>query len=99
MFHRLGRAHMSQIVDIQLARLQKLLENRHITLNITSEAKTWLGDQGYEPAYGARPLKRVIQRNVQDLLADRLLKGELNDGDQVTLDCIQGKISLIASLS
>jgi len=90
---------MSQIVDIQLARLQKLLENRHITLNITSEAKTWLGDQGYEPAYGARPLKRVIQRNVQDLLADRLLKGELNDGDQVTLDCIQGKISLIASLS
>ena len=92
MFHRLGRSHMGHIVDIQLVRLEKLLSDRHITLHITPAAKTWLGDQGYDPAYGARPLKRVIQRHVQDLLADALLKGEIKEGDTITLDESQGKI-------
>jgi ATP-dependent Clp protease ATP-binding subunit ClpB len=92
MFHRLGRSHMGQIVDIQLTRLEKLLADRHITLHMTPAAKTWIADQGYDPAYGARPLKRVIQRYVQDLLADGLLKGDIKDGDTITLDEANSKM-------
>ena len=94
LFHRLGRSHMGQIVEIQLARLEKLLMDRHITLHITPAAKAWLAEAGYDPAYGARPLKRVIQRQVQDLLAEGVLKGEIKDGDTITLEEGEGKIRL-----
>lgn len=85
LFHRLGREHMGAIVDIQLGRLEKLLADRHITLALEDSARQWLADKGYDPIYGARPLKRVIQKEVQDTLANRLLEGEVKDGDHVVL--------------
>ena len=85
LFHRLRREDMGAIVDIQLGRLAKLLEDRKITLDLTPAARTWLADKGYEPAYGARPLKRVIQKAVQDPLAERILAGETLDGTEVTI--------------
>ncbi|HRD77849.1 MAG TPA: ATP-dependent chaperone ClpB [Hyphomicrobiaceae bacterium] len=93
-FHRLERAQMARIVDIQMARLQKLLTDRKITLVLDDQARTWIANQGYDPAYGARPLKRVIQRNVQDPLAERLLAGEIKDGETVTISIRDGAITL-----
>ncbi len=83
LFHRLFREHMTGIVDIQLARLAKLLEDRKIKLELDEAAKTWLAETGYEPAYGARPLKRVIQRFLQNPLAEKILEGALLDGSTV----------------
>jgi ATP-dependent Clp protease ATP-binding subunit ClpB len=83
LFHRLKRAEMGAIVDIQLVRLQKLLEERKIVLDVDAEARAWLADRGYDPAYGARPLKRVIQKTVQDPLAELLLSGKIHDGESV----------------
>ncbi|MGH1588473.1 ATP-dependent chaperone ClpB [Methylobacterium phyllosphaerae] len=83
LFHRLARSEMGAIVEIQLGRLQKLLDDRKITLAVDEEAKTWLADKGYDPAYGARPLKRVIQKNVQDPLAELVLSGKIHDGETV----------------
>jgi len=83
LFHRLFREHMTGIVDIQLTRLAKLLEDRKITLEFDEAAKTWLADEGYEPAYGARPLKRVIQRSLQNPMAELILKGDVKDGATV----------------
>ncbi|WP_457104845.1 ATP-dependent chaperone ClpB [Methylobacterium sp. P5_C11] len=83
LFHRLARSEMGAIVEIQLGRLQKLLDERKITLAVDEEAKTWLADKGYDPAYGARPLKRVIQKNVQDPLAELVLSGKIHDGETV----------------
>jgi ATP-dependent Clp protease ATP-binding subunit ClpB len=83
LFRRLSRADMTGIVDIQLARLQKLLDDRKIRLDIDAQAKDWLADAGYDPAYGARPLKRVIQRELQNALAEKILAGEIRDGDTV----------------
>ncbi len=83
LFQRLGRADMSGIVDIQLKRLEKLLADRRITLDITDSAKAWLAETGYDPAYGARPLKRVIQQNLQNQLASLILSGEVLDGQRV----------------
>ena len=74
---------MGAIVDIQLTRLQKLLEDRKITLDLDESARTWLAEKGYDPAYGARPLKRVIQSEVQDPLAEKILAGEVPDGSTV----------------
>jgi ATP-dependent Clp protease ATP-binding subunit ClpB len=85
LFHRLKRADMTRIVDIQLARLQKLLEERKITIRLDAAAREWLADKGYEPAYGARPLKRVIQKSLQDPLAELILAGGVKDGDTVTV--------------
>ncbi|MES1990046.1 MAG: ATP-dependent chaperone ClpB [Pseudomonadota bacterium] len=82
-FHRLTRPQMDVIVDIQVARLQKLLDDRKIAIELDDSARTWLADQGFDPAYGARPLKRVIQRNVQDALAELLLEGRIKDGETV----------------
>ena len=82
-FHRLGRRHMEAIVDIQLARLAKLLEDRRIALDVTGEARAWLAGQGYDPAYGARPLKRAIQRSLQNPLATLILDGKVKDGETV----------------
>ena len=83
LFHRLRRDQMAAIVDIQMSRLTKLLADRKITLDLDDKARTWLANQGYDPAYGARPLKRVIQRTVQDPLAEQILGGKVKDGDKV----------------
>ena len=82
-FDRLGRGDMDGIVDIQLGRLQKRLAQRKIVLELDAEAKTWLADEGYDPVFGARPLKRVIQRALQDPLAEMLLAGDVMDGATV----------------
>jgi ATP-dependent Clp protease ATP-binding subunit ClpB len=83
LFHRLKRDQMAHIVDIQLAYLQKLLEDRKITITLDAKAREWLAEKGYDPAYGARPLKRVIQKSVQDPLADLILSGRVKDGEKV----------------
>jgi ATP-dependent Clp protease ATP-binding subunit ClpB len=83
LFHRLQRSEMGSIVAIQFSRLQKLLEDRKITLDLAASARDWLAEKGWDPAYGARPLKRVIQRSVQDPLAEMILAGEVRDGDHV----------------
>jgi len=83
LFHRLQRENMGSIVDIQMTRLQKLLDERKITLVLEPEARGWLAEKGYDPAYGARPLKRVIQKHVQDPLAEAILAGEIHDGETV----------------
>ncbi|MBO6640110.1 MAG: ATP-dependent chaperone ClpB [Roseitalea sp.] len=80
LFQRLQKADMGAIVGIQLGRLERLLAERKITLQLDEDARQWLADKGYDPAYGARPLKRVIQKNVQDPLAERILAGEIADG-------------------
>ncbi|MEO0320736.1 MAG: AAA family ATPase, partial [Pseudomonadota bacterium] len=85
LFHRLGREQMNVIVDIQTAYLQRLLSDRKITITLDENAKTWLGDAGYDPVYGARPLKRVIQKYLQDPLADMILRGDLADGATLTI--------------
>ena len=85
LFHRLRREDMGAIVDIQLARLARLLEDRKITLDLSPAARSWLAEKGYDPAYGARPLKRVIQKAVQDPLAERILAGTVLDGTEVTV--------------
>ena len=85
LFHRLKREHMGRIVDIQLVRLSKLLEDRKITIVLNPKAREWLAEKGYEPAYGARPLKRVIQKAVQDPLAELILSGKIKDGDRVVI--------------
>jgi ATP-dependent Clp protease ATP-binding subunit ClpB len=83
LFHRLQRSEMGAIVDIQMGRLQRLLEDRKIVIELDPEARTWLADKGYDPAYGARPLKRVIQKHVQDPLAELILSGEIKDSETV----------------
>ncbi|MBB4005747.1 ATP-dependent chaperone ClpB [Aurantimonas endophytica] len=79
LFHRLHRSEMGAIVDIQMARLEKLLADRKITILLDESGREWLAQKGYDPAYGARPLKRVIQREVQDPLAERILLGDIRD--------------------
>ena len=86
LFNRLGRAQMKDIVAIQLGRLRKLLADRRMSLELTERALEWLGNAGYDPVYGARPLKRVIQRSLQDPLALMLLEGRLADGETVRVD-------------
>ncbi len=83
LFHRLKREQMTAIVDIQIERLQRLLGDRKITLDLDKAAREWLAEKGYDPAYGARPLKRVIQKNLQDPLAELVLAGTIKDGDTV----------------
>ena len=85
LFHRLQKSEMGRIVEIQFARLEKLLEERKITLTLDAAARDWLAAKGWDPAYGARPLKRVIQRNLQDPLAEMILAGEVQDGDRVAI--------------
>ena len=85
LFHRLKREQMGRIVEIQLTSLQKLLEDRKITLTLDAKARDWLAEKGYDPAYGARPLKRVIQKSVQDPLAELILSGRVKDGEKVKI--------------
>ncbi|KHL25256.1 ATPase AAA [Croceibacterium mercuriale] len=86
LFHRLGQEHMAPIVEIQVGRVQKLLRDRKIVLDLSDAAKRWLGRVGYDPVYGARPLKRAVQRYVQDPLAEQLLAGEVPDGSTVHVE-------------
>jgi len=93
LFHRLKRAHMGAIVDIQLLRLKKLLADRKIEVVLTEEARNLLAEKGYDPAYGARPLKRVIQKSIQDPLAEEILAGRVKDGDTVEVGVASGKFT------
>ena len=85
LFHRLKKAEMGRIVDIQMGRLQKLLDDRKITIKLDASARDWLAEKGWDPAYGARPLKRVIQKSVQDPLAEMILAGKIKDGEKVSV--------------
>ncbi|WP_075997455.1 ATP-dependent chaperone ClpB [Salaquimonas pukyongi] len=94
LFHRLKRENMAEIVRIQLARLEKLLTDRRISLSLTDEAVEWLASKGYDPAYGARPLKRVIQTALQDQLAERILAGDIHDGMTVKVSVSADRLHL-----
>ena len=85
-FHRLSLEHIKAIVDLQTALLRSRLAEHGITLELTDAAKAYLAQQGYDPAYGARPLKRLIQREIQDEVALAMLKGEFKDGDTIKVD-------------
>ncbi len=97
LFHRLGQAHMGPIVDIQVGRVGKLLADRKVALDLTDAARAWLGRVGYDPVYGARPLKRAVQRHLQDPLADLILRGDVRDGSTVHVDEGDGKLALVVS--
>jgi len=82
-FKRLGRSEIDRIVGVQLKRLEKILADRRITIEVNDKAMHWLAERGYDPVYGARPLKRAIQKEVQDPLARMILEGRIKDGDDV----------------
>jgi ATP-dependent Clp protease ATP-binding subunit ClpB len=92
-FHGLTQEHLKEIVNIQAEHLRRLLGDRHLEIELTDSAKAYLAEQGYDPAYGARPLKRVIQRQVQDPLALRLLQGDFREGDLVRVDVLDGRLT------
>jgi ATP-dependent Clp protease ATP-binding subunit ClpB len=85
LFHRLQRSEMGRIVEIQFARLERLLTERKIVLTLDAAGRDWLAAKGWDPAYGARPLKRVVQRYLQDPLAEMILAGDVRDGDSVAI--------------
>jgi ATP-dependent Clp protease ATP-binding subunit ClpB len=92
-FHRLTMEHIERIVDIQLQHLTARLRERNLTLRITAPARRYLAEEGYEPAYGARPLKRLIQRQVENELALRLLDGTFVEGDTIEVDVADGALT------
>jgi len=92
LFNRLSRAHMTDIVEIQLGHLRKLLADRKIDIEFDNKALQWLANRGYDPVYGARPLKRVIQRNLQNPLATLILEGRIKDGDTVKVTVEGGEL-------
>ncbi len=94
LFHRLTRAQMTGIVDIQLGALRRLLADRHIALDLDDAAKAWLADAGYDPVYGARPLKRVIQRQLQNPLAQQIIEGTVLDGETVHVTATGGGLAI-----
>ena len=85
---------MAPIVEIQVGRVQKLLTDRKITIDLTDAAKKWLGRVGYDPVYGARPLKRAVQRYLQDPLADKILRGDVPDGSTVKVEEGDGALQM-----
>jgi ATP-dependent Clp protease ATP-binding subunit ClpB len=91
-FSPLGREEIARIVDIQVGHLRRRLADKRIDLELTEAAKTLLAREGYDPTFGARPLKRTIQRLIQDPLALRLLQGEVAEGDTVTVDAVRDEI-------
>jgi ATP-dependent Clp protease ATP-binding subunit ClpB len=94
LFHRLGADHMAPIVDIQVGRVAKLLKDRKVGIDLSPAAREWLGRVGYDPVYGARPLKRAVQRYLQDPLADLILRGAVKDGSTVHVDEGDGALTL-----
>jgi ATP-dependent Clp protease ATP-binding subunit ClpB len=99
LFHRLKKAEMGRIVDIQMGRLQKLLDDRKITITLDASARDWLADKGWDPAYGARPLKRAIQNAVQDPLAEMILAGTIKDGEKVRISAGKNGLSFNGKLA
>ena len=99
LFHRLERGEMSKIVDIQMRRLAKLLEDRKITIVLEPSAREWLAEKGWDPAYGARPLKRAIQKSMQDPLADLILSGQVTDGEKVVISAGKQGLSFNGKLA
>ncbi len=97
-FHRLTFENMKPIVQIQLKRLQKLLQDKKITLEMKEEALDWLAKEGFEPAYGARPLKRTIQKYLRDMLSEEILQEKIKDGEQITIGIHDGKIAIVSPL-
>ncbi len=97
LFHRLALEHMGAIVDIQIGHVQKLLKDRKITLILSDDARNWLARVGYDPVYGARPLKRAVQKHLIDPMADLLLSGEVPDGSTITVDDGDGKLRLMVA--
>ena len=97
LFHRLGVEHMAPIVEIQVGRVASLLKDRKIAIDLSDAAKRWLGRVGYDPVYGARPLKRAVQRYLQDPLAEKLLAGEIPDGSNVKIDEGDGALTMVVS--
>jgi ATP-dependent Clp protease ATP-binding subunit ClpB len=94
LFNRLSRAHMTDIVEVQMQKLLKLLADRKIELKLDGKALQWLANRGYDPVYGARPLKRVIQRSLQNPLATQLLEGRIHDGDTVEVGVENGELTV-----
>jgi ATP-dependent Clp protease ATP-binding subunit ClpB len=94
-FRPLSREDLVQIVDLQLRGLERALAARHLTLAVSPDARTWLAAQGYDPVYGARPLKRVIQRELQNVLALAVLEGRFHDGDTVRVELEAGHLRLV----
>jgi ATP-dependent Clp protease ATP-binding subunit ClpB len=99
LFHRLKKSEMTRIVDIQMQRLQKLLDERKITVVLEPAAREWLADKGWDPAYGARPLKRVIQKSVQDQLAEMILAGVIKDGEKVAISAAKNGLTFNGKLA
>jgi ATP-dependent Clp protease ATP-binding subunit ClpC len=91
-FHALARAHIRQVVDLQLHDVEKQLLAKGVTLEVTEGAKDWLGDKGYDPAFGARPLRRVIQNEIEDRLSESLLQEQFTSGDTIVIDVEDGKL-------
>jgi ATP-dependent Clp protease ATP-binding subunit ClpB len=96
-FHSLSTDEVRQIVDVQLDRLSRLLADRRLTLSVTDAARDALARAGWDPDFGARPLKRAIQRELQDPLALRLLQGEFREGSTIRVDAIDGQLTFVAS--
>ena len=96
LFNRLGMEHMGAIVDLQVARVQKMLADRKVTLDLTDGARRWLARVGYDPVYGARPLRRTVQKHLQDPLAELILRGQVHDGATVAVDEGDGRLVLTA---
>ncbi|MBC7504868.1 MAG: ATP-dependent chaperone ClpB, partial [Sandarakinorhabdus sp.] len=94
LFQRLGVSAMAPIVDLQVLRVQALLKDRKVTLNLTDAARRWLARVGYDPVYGARPLKRTVQKHLQDPLAELILSGAVVDGSVVNVDEGDGQLAL-----
>jgi ATP-dependent Clp protease ATP-binding subunit ClpB len=99
LFRRLQRADMATIVDIQLHHLEALLADRKITLRLDQAARDWLANEGYDPVYGARPLKRVIQRSLQNRLASANLAGTIHDGETVTVGVGEDGLTVVGALA
>ncbi len=99
LFHRLALEHMAPIVDLQVARVRKLLLDRKIMITLDDSARTWLARVGYDPVYGARPLKRAVQRYLQDPLADMILRGDVPDGSTITASDGDGALNLVVTKS
>jgi ATP-dependent Clp protease ATP-binding subunit ClpB len=94
LFHRLSRHQMARIVEIQITGLERILAERKITLRLDESAKAWLANAGYDPVYGARPLKRVIQRELQNPLATMILEGRVRDGETVQVSAGEGGLAI-----
>jgi ATP-dependent Clp protease ATP-binding subunit ClpB len=97
LFHRLGRQQMARIVEIQVEGLLRMLAERKITLQLDESAKAWLANAGYDPVYGARPLKRVIQRELQNPLATMILEGRIRDGETIQVTAGEGGLAIAAA--